>query len=45
MTKAKKKKLNAKSIIGKVLVYAGLILFALWVLLPFSAGSCLRRRI
>ena len=36
MTKAKKKKLNAKNLLGSIFVYAGLILFALWVLLPFS---------
>jgi len=36
MIKAKKKKLTAKSLLSQALIYAGLILFALWVLLPFS---------
>ena len=36
MTKANKKGFNLKRFIGSVLVYAGLILFALWVLVPFS---------
>ena len=35
MTKAKKK-FNAKDFVGKIFIYAGLIIFALWVLLPFS---------
>lgn len=34
--KNRKKKFNLKSFIGTALVYAVLILFALWVLLPFS---------
>ena len=36
MTKARNKSFNLKRFIGGVLVYAGLILFALWVLVPFS---------
>jgi len=36
MIKAKKKKLNAKDLLSSALVYAGLIIFALWVLMPFS---------
>lgn len=36
MTKANKKGFNLKRFIGSALVYAGLILFALWVLVPFS---------
>ena len=36
MTKARNKSFNLKRFIGSVLVYAGLILFALWVLVPFS---------
>ena len=36
MIKPKKKSFNLKSFIGLALVYAGLIIFALWVLLPFS---------
>ena len=36
MTKTGKKGFNPKRFIGGVLVYVGLILFALWVLVPFS---------
>ena len=36
MIKAKKKKLNAKDLLGQVFIYIALIAFALWVLLPFS---------
>lgn len=36
MIKSKKKKFNAKSFLGKTFVYIGLIVFALWVLMPFS---------
>ena len=36
MINNKKKKLTAKNIVSKVLVYIGLVLFALWILLPFS---------
>ena len=36
MTKFGKKGFNLKRVIGSVLVYVGLILFALWVLVPFS---------
>lgn len=36
MIKPKKKSFNLKSFIGIALVYVGLVIFALWVLLPFS---------
>jgi multiple sugar transport system permease protein len=36
MTKVRKQSHNPKSIIGTAFVYLGLIIFALWVLLPFS---------
>lgn len=36
MIKAKKKKLSAKNLLSSALVYAGLIIFALWILIPFS---------
>ena len=36
MINVKKKKLQPKDLIAKVFIYAALILFALWVLLPFS---------
>ena len=36
MINKKKKKLTPKNLIAKALVYLALILFALWVLLPFS---------
>lgn len=36
MIKARKKKLSPSELLGKILIYIALILFALWVLLPFS---------
>ena len=36
MTKTNKKKFNSKSFIGMFFVYASLIIFALWILMPFS---------
>ena len=36
MINVRKKKLSPADIVGKILIYAVLILFALWVLLPFS---------
>lgn len=36
MIKARKKKLSPSELLGKIFIYIALILFALWVLLPFS---------
>lgn len=36
MIKAKKKNLTPREIVGRIFIYVALILFALWVLLPFS---------
>ena len=36
MISARKKKLQPKDLVAKIFIYAALVLFALWVLLPFS---------